>query len=369
VPFSAAQKPVEFDGFLFIIIMPRITNLFKEKVYIFSRQQEVYENEKVLIEKLFTEKELGNIVNIDFIDANINNDAFLVKTQSGEFCVKLSLDAGSSNLKKEFDILEKNIHKRISAYPIAYGVDNSIEYSIVGFLPMPNVASAGVASIINKDYAVPFFLKQLSEFEVPNDLPSYSDYLDEYLNFDIFRVPDAEIDWLKNHSKLRKLISEEILYIQNILKNKKHLIDSGANQLCHGNLNQSTMLILSDYVHAINWENAYKGDLLLDILSLRYEFFFSENLEDQMIQKYLDFSKKKIEDGYLKKMKNFAGYFNLLKIMAEYLKEVYVLKAYKKNKVLNCAIKFSKNYDAFYQLPSFDKKLKPIAEFFVESVI
>jgi hypothetical protein len=68
-------------------------------------------------------------------------------------------------------------------------------------------------------------------------------------------------------------------------------------------------------------------------------------------------------------MKTFAGYFNLLKIMVEYLKQVYILKAYKKNKVLNCAIKFSKNYDAFYQLPGFDKKLKPIAEFFVESVI
>lgn len=349
--------------------MPRITNLFKEKVYVFSRQQEVYENEKVLIEKLFAEKELGHVLKIDFIDANINNDAFLVKTPLGEFCVKLSLDTNSSNLKKEFNILQKNIHKRISAYPITYGIDNSVEYSIVGFLPMPNIASAGVGSIIEQDYAVPFFLKQLSEFEVTDDLSSCSDYLDEYLNFDIFKVPDAEIDWLKNHAKLRKLVSEEVLYIQNILKNKKSLIDSSANQLCHGNLNQSTMLILGDYVHAINWENAYKGDLLLDILSLKYEFFFSEISEDKMIQKYLDFSKKKIDESYLRRMKNFAGYFNLLKIMVEYLKEVYVLKAYKKNKVLNCAIKFSKNYDIFYQLPSFDKKLKPIAEFFVESVI
>lgn len=314
--------------------MPRVTNLFQEKVYVFSRQQEVYENEKVLIEKLCDEKELGRVIKIDFIDANTNNDVFLVKTAVGEVCIKLSLDAGSSNLKKEFDILQKNIRKKVSAYPIAYGIDNSVEYSITGFLPMPNIASAGIASIVEQDYAVPFFLKQLSEFETVEELPSVSDYLDGYLNFDIFKVPDAEIDWLKNHSKLRKLLSEEILYIQNILKNKKSLIDSSAGQLCHGNLNQSTMLILSDYVHAINWENAYKGDLLLDILSLRYEFFFSEAFEDQMIQKYVEFSKQKIDEGYLRKMKNFAGYFNLLKIMVEYLKEVYVLKAYKKNKVL-----------------------------------
>lgn len=349
--------------------MPRITNLFQEKVYIFSRQPEVYENERVLIEKLFTEKSLGRVLKIDFIDANANNDSFKVKSALGDFCVKLSLDSSSSNLKKEFAILKENIGQKISAYPIAYGVDNSVEYSIAGFLPMPNIASAGVLSVVERDYAIPFFLKQLSQFKSVEELPSMSDYLDEYLNFDIFQVPDAEIDWIKNHSKIKKLIAEEILYIQNLLKSKKNLVNLEAGQLCHGNLNQSTMLVFGDHIHAINWENSYKGDLVLDILSLKYEMFFSEAFEAKMIQKYSEFSKQKIEEGYLKKMKNFAGYFNLLKIMVEYLKEVYVLKAYKKNKVLNCAIKFSKNYDTFYQLPSFDKKLKPIAEFFVESVI
>jgi hypothetical protein len=349
--------------------MPRVANLFNEKVYIFSRQQEVYENEKVLIEKLFAEKELGKIHQIDFIDANINNDIFCVKTSLGKFCIKLSLDTASSGFKKEFDILQKNISKKISAYPIAYGIDNSVEYLITGYLPMPNIASAGIASIVDQDYAVPFFLNRLSQFQIVDEIPLMSDYLDEYLNFDIFKVPDAEIDWLKNHHQLKKILSEEILYIQNILKNKKNLVNLDAGELCHGNLNQSTMLILGDYIHAINWENAYKGDSILDILSLRYEFFFDEAFEDKMLEKYCQFSKKQIDPQYLRKIKTFSGYFNLLKIMVEYLKEVYILKAHKKNKVLNCAIKFSKNYDAFYQLPSFDKKLKPIAEFFVESVI
>jgi hypothetical protein len=349
--------------------MPRITNLFNEKVYVFSGQQEVYENEKVLIDKLFAEKSLGKINQIDFIDANINNDVFSVKTDLGQFCVKLSLDQNSSNLRKEFRILERNISKRISAYPIAYGIDNSVEYSITGYLPMPNIANSGVAAIIDQDYSIPFFLKRLSEFQTVDDLPSMSDYLDEYLNFDIFKVPDAETNWIKNHSKLRKILSEEILYIQNLLKNKKQIVNLEASDLCHGNLNQSTMLVLGDYIHAINWENSYKGDSLLDILSLRYELFFSEEFEDKMLKKYCEFSGRKIDESYLRRMKTFAGYFNLLKIMIDYLKEVYILKAYKKNKILNCGIKFSKNYDFFYQLPSFDKKLKPIAEFFVESVI
>ena len=349
--------------------MPRITNLFNEKVYIFSSKREVYESEKVLIEKIFSEKDIGQIQQIEFIDANINNDIFSVKTSLGKFCIKLSLDQKSSNFQKEFNILQKNINKKISTYPMAHGLDNSVEYLITAYLPMPNIASAGVESVIQQDYSIPFFLNQLSQFETVDDLSSMSSYLDHYLNFDIFKVPDVEIDWLENHHQLKKILYEEILYIQNILKNKKNLVNLEANELCHGNLNQSTMLIFGDHVHAINWEDAYKGDSLLDILSLRYEFFFNEMFEDQMIKKYCEFSKKQIDFQYLRKMKIFAGYFNLLKIMVEYLKQVYILKAYKNNKVLDCAIKFSKNYDAFYQLPGFDKKLKPIAEFFVESVI
>ena len=169
--------------------MPRITNLFNEKVYIFSGQKEVYENEKVLIDKLFSENKLGKINQIDFIDANINNDIFAVETALGKFCVKLSLDKASSNLKKEFDILQKNLDQKISTYPIAYGVDNSVEYSIVGYLPMPNISSAGVGTVIDQDYAIPFFLSKLSKFETVEGLPLMSDYLDEYLNFDIFKVP------------------------------------------------------------------------------------------------------------------------------------------------------------------------------------
>ena len=187
--------------------MPRITNLFNEKIYIFSRQQEVYESEKVLIEKIFLEKDLGQIQQIDFIDANINNDIFSVKTSLGRFCIKLSLDKNASNFQKEFNILQKNVNKKISAYAVAHGLDNSVEYLITAHLPMPNIASAGVASVVEQDYSIPFFLNQLSQFETIDGISSMSSYLDHYLNFDIFKVPDVEIDWLENHGKFLKLMN------------------------------------------------------------------------------------------------------------------------------------------------------------------
>lgn len=349
--------------------MARITNLFNEKVYIFSGKQEVYESEQNMIRELIVKHKLGEVFSINFIDANLNNDLFSVETTIGKFHVKLSLDNQSSGLEKEFKILQNNIHHKISTFPIAYGTENFVEYSIVATLPMPNIASAGVLRVVEQDYSLPFFLKQLWEFSPIEGIQSMSDYLDSYLDFDILKIPDAEVGWIKNHGEIRKLISEDILYLQNILKNKKNLVNLSSQKLCHGNLNQSTLLILGDYIHAINWENAYIGDPLLDILSLRYELFFSEKFENSLIAKYCSHTNQTIDTAYLYKMKMFSGYFNLLKIMVDYLKEVYLLKAYKKDKILNCAIKFSKNYDYFYQLPTFDKKLKPIAEFFVTSVI
>lgn len=349
--------------------MARITNLFNEKVYIFSGKKEVYENEKNLIIDLMHNHDLGNVLKVDFIDANLNNDVFSVETEIGKFCVKLSLDSESSNLQKEFKILQKNIGQKISTFPIAYGIENSVEYSITAMLQMPNVMSAGVLSVVDQEHALPFFFKQLNGFAPVEGVESVSEYLDSYIDFDILKVPDAETDWIKNHGQIRRLISEEILYLQNILRSKKNLVDFSSQNLCHGNLNQSTLLILGDYIHAINWENAYIGDPLLDLLSVRYELFFSEKFEDSLIKKYYESINQSINEPRLHRMRMFARYFNLLKIMVDYLKEVYVLKAYKKNKILNCAIKFSKNYDSFYQLPSFDKKLKPIAEFFVSSVI
>ena len=102
---------------------------------------------------------------------------------------------------------------------------------------------------------------------------------------------------------------------------------------------------------------------------LKFELFYDFNFENYLFSDFEARTKKQINPVKLKDYKTFASYFSLLKIMVDYLIEVYILRCNRENKILDCAIKFSKNYDSFYQLPNFDKKLKPIAEFFVESVI
>jgi hypothetical protein len=352
--------------------MPKISNLFKEKLYVFGNQPEVFSSEKDLIKDIFFQEGLEESKEIKFIDANIDNDLFLVKNSEGNFYIKLSLDPQNSNLDKEFNIIYDNIEYLITPFAVSYGFSeklSNIEFSIAAEIPAPNLLDVGVANFFEKPDMVKEFFERLSKFRPNSSLSSFQQYCDPYLSFDILKTPDVEVSWIENHRDIKKIVQEQVVYLQRLLKEKLRSFSVPAVHVCHGNLNPSTLLIFGDYMHAINWEKAYHGDLYFELCNLRYELFFDEVVEKQILRNFTEFSNHKISQEQQKDYILFSKYFNLLKIMVEYLNETYVLRANRKNKILNCAIKLSKNYDAFYQLPDFDKKLKPIAEFFVESVI
>lgn len=352
--------------------MPKITNLFREKVYIFGQQPEVFESEKQLINSIFWEQVLENPSEIKFVDANVDNDLFLVKNKDGNFFVKLTLDSEKSNLENEFKILDLNIEHLITPFPIANGFSdfiNDIEYSIISEIPAPNLSDFGIFNLLNNPEAVNNFFNKLSLFKAPSGLRSFNQYCQHYLSFDIFKLPNIEISWIENHEKIKKIAQEQVVYLQKILKEKLKNFNMPKVHVCHGNLNTSTILVLGDYVHAVNWENAYHGDLYFELCNLKYELFFDDSVEKEMIANFAETTTHKISNDRLKEYALFAKYFQLLKIIVDYLYETYVLEAKRQNKIINCAIKLSKNYETFYQLPDFDKNLKPIAEFFTESVI
>lgn len=352
--------------------MPRITNLFKEKMYIFGKQPETYDSEKKLIKDIFWQESLEDAESIRFVDSNINNDLFIVKNSEGSFYVKLSLDLEHSNLDKEFGIVHSNIEHLITPFPVAYGLAdsmNDVEFSIMAEIPAPNLSDAGIATFLEKPDMVKDFFNRLSSFRIPSKIQTFHEYCAPYLDFDIFKLPDVEVSWIENHREIKKIVQEQVIYLQKLLSEKLKNFIVPKIHLCHGDLNPSTILIFGDYMHAINWENSYHGDLYLELCGLKYELFFDDSVEKEIISNFAESNAHKISQEKLKDYSLFQKYFQLLRIMVDYLQETYVLKANRKNKILNCAIKLSKNYDGFHQLPDFDKKLKPIAEFFAESVI
>lgn len=352
--------------------MARITNLFKDKVYLFSSLREVYPSEINLIKSIFEREGLKEPSKIDFLSANLNNDLFLVQNDLGKFCVKISLDRKGSGLEKEFLILKNNWKRKISAFPLAYGVTKDfspVEYSIVGYIPAPNLFDFSLQPIIESEDAIPYFFANLSCFSTDSVQSSILDYLESYLSFDILKVPEVDPEWIKNHQSIKNIVKNQILLLQDILREKIKNISFSQSNFCHGDLNFSNILAFGNHLHAINYENSFKGDWVFELLCLKYNLFFPNSLEKEYIDKTENLLKTNLNGHNLNQLKEFACYFNLLKLMVEYLTEVYILKCSRQNKILQCGIKLSKNYDHFYQLPDFDKKLKPIAEFFVESVI
>lgn len=352
--------------------MARVTNLFKDKVYVFSSLREVFSSEEELIANIFHKEGMQAPQEIKFLSANLNNDLFFIKNSEAEFCLKMSLDKNNSNLEKEFLILKDNWKRRIAPYPICHGSISGhfpVEYSIVGHVPAPNLYDYGIQTIVDSEDAIPYFFANLSRYNTSNTKKSLQEHLEYYLSFDILKIPDIDSEWVKNHERVKALIKNQVIFLQRTLREKVKNFVFSDKDFCHGDLSLSNILAFGEHLHAINYEKSYSGDWVFEFLCLKYELFFPNNIEKEYLDKIDGLLQTNFNGHNVNQLMEFVCYFNLLKLMVEYLTEVYILKCSRQNKILQCGIKLSKNYDHFYQLPDFDKNLKPIAEFFVESVI
>lgn len=349
--------------------MALISNLFKNKIYLFGQKKHVLSIENVIIEEIFNTHNLAQIKNINFIDANVDNDLFLVDTVNYSVFVKLSFN--KEKLEKEFKLLEKNIELRSSTYPLAYGyLDQfNLSYEVLGKFPLPNLFDYGVSTLHQQLQVVTYFASNLHSFLNVEELTSINDYFNFYLNFNISTVPNFNVDWVENHQDIKYIVNNQIIELQKILKDRFATTPLKEEVVCHGDLRASNILVAEDGLKAINFENSYLGDRAFDFACMKYVFYYSIKQDLNLWKQYCELNNIEFSVAEYRKYQDLAAYFNLLKIMINYLIETYVLKGSKQNRILQCAVDLSKNFNAFANLPEFNTKLKPIAEFFVESVI
>lgn len=341
--------------------------LLKNKAFIFGNRPEVYEAERKLIQELSAANGFKVCKNIEYADSNANYDLFFAETEQGNLAIKLSLDLDYP-LNKEFSILKENVNTLISPFPIDSGIKNRVNYSILGRLPFQNLDEAGRAEISSSESVVPNFMAVLSSFRLPQVTTTVSDYLKKFINFNIYKVPEVQVEWIANHAIVKKLIKEQIFYLQEIVNSKAEKLNLRKDQFCHGNLNSSNVLTDGINVAAINFENAYMGDFALEFALLKHEIFYDDYQDRILYSKFCEMSGEKYDASHYYHYQELASYLSLLQTLIDYLTEVYVLKCARQNRVMQNAIKIIKNYDSFTILPEFQQKLKPIADFFIESV-
>ncbi|MFZ9878115.1 MAG: hypothetical protein ACO3EG_06115 [Chitinophagaceae bacterium] len=342
-------------------------DILNNKAFIFGYQPEVYQVEKNIISELCEKNKLTNCRGINFVDSNTNYDLFFAKCNEGDIVVKLSLDSNYP-LDREFSILKENIDSNIVPYPIDCDKKNGINYSILGKLPFQNIENVGRAEVVSSDKSIPYFLSNLRLFTTKIELPRIQDYFNHYLNFNIYKIPEAQITWIENHKAVRALVKEQIYYLQRIIKQKISELNLRDDQFCHGNLNTSNILTDGINLFAINFEQAYLGDEKLQFAMLKHELFYDDYRDRQLFQKYCEIVGIEYDASEYFKYQSLASYLALLQTLINYLTEVYVLKCNRQNKVMQNALKFINNYDSFTILPDYQQKLKPIADFFLKSV-
>lgn len=342
-------------------------NFVKNKAFIFGNHPETFASEKQLIKDICTLNGLLDCREIAHVDSHINYDLFFAKIRDGEIAVKLTLDKEHS-LNKEFSILEKNINRLICPYPIACGSLNKVHYSLLGKLPFENLDENGRGQICQSEHAIPNFMANLSTFQAPKDLPNIFSYLKDFLDFDIYRIPEVQVEWIENHVKVKELIKEQVFYLQQKIKDSINKINFNQTDFCHGNLISRNILCNDEFLCAINFESAYWGDLCLEFALLKHEMFYDLYQDRVLYSKFCELSGKSFDAERYFVYQEFSAYLSLLKTLINYLTEVYVLKCHRENLVTQNIIKFIKNYNSFTILPDFQQKLKPIADFFIESV-
>jgi hypothetical protein len=342
-------------------------HLLNNKAFVFGQQPEIYASEKQIILDLCVKNKLHNCRNMIYADSNENYDLFFAQCDEGEIAVKLSLDL-KHPLEKESQILKENLHHKITPYPIDCGVKNNVSYSILGKLPFQNLDDMGRSEIVLSDDSIPYFLANLSSFKTRQALPRAKDYINNYLNYNIYKVPEVQVDWIHNHKVVQSLIKEQIFYLQKTVEEKLQSLNLQNNKFCHGNLSSSNILTDGINLFAINLENSYWGDEALQFALLKHEMFYDDYRDRILFEKYCNIIGSKYDASSYFQYQTFASYFSLLQTLIDYLNEVYVLKCYRQNRVMGSVIKFLKNYDSFTVLPDYQQKLKPIADFFLESV-
>lgn len=350
------------SGFLFNINM-RLENLLREKVYAFAQNAEPSAIEKKMLAEIFARDELGEIKLSRIIDNNDNYDSYHCKTWKGEFCVKITLDAEDQTIERDAGALSwLNLET-----PIIYSCGElkswNAKYSVQEFIRGQSVSELGKSFLYKNKEPFVDGLISLHNTE-SSECRSFSEFLaDEYVSDAAIKKIET-IDFSKDQeageiciTELHNL-SEEIKRLYSpVLESKEYL---------HGGITPSR-LILSDGVKFINFDHSFRGHPLIDLLSLKYEFFLHESVEAEIVNLYKRHRQFSNEEYFAAaKIIKVMKFYDLI---MEFIKQVYIYKGVRARKILELTEKMSRSFGHFSGLESFERHKNKIAELFTSSVI
>jgi hypothetical protein len=343
----------------------RLENILREKVYAFATHPETSEAENTILKEISARNKLGDFIGSSIIDNNDNYDSYRLDTSDGHFCVKLSIIPEDDILERDFLALEALIDRRFP-YAICQGElkEYGARYSVSSFVYAQSCAEIGKSFISqNKDN----FLKLIKNLAAQNITSEtfYNQLRQNYFDNLITDLPEfKQVDFAKDEEILTICIQELAATRQIIEEN----FDSSMNEggFCHGRITPSRTLVRENDFSLINFEDHYQGNPLLDILSLRYEFFITDSVEAYFVENFVP---KSFSKALYKKHYNIVKAMKFHDLITDFIKQVYIYKGVRQRKILELTEKMSRSFGHFAGLPPFERHRDKIGELFSTSVI
>lgn len=344
----------------------RLENILREKIYAFSMQSETSEAEISLLKEIAAKNKLGDYVSSLVLDNNDNYDSYRLDTSDGHFCVKLSLDPQDFSIKRDFDTLSQLLDKKLP-YAIAEGElkDFHAQYSVSSFVYGQSCAELGKSHITSLRDKFSELINSLAAKKIK--IRPFKQFLEEkYLLSDITKTPQfKEVDFSKDEEIL-EICTSELVATKELIKEAYHSCMEGG-QLCHGNITPSRLLIRGDEFSLINFDDAYLGNPLADLCSLKYEFFIQDDMEAAIINSFR--AQNNFEMSDYKKCANLVKVLKFHDLISDFTKYVYIYRGVKHRKILELTEKMSRSFGLFNGLPPFERHKDKIAELFTSAVL
>jgi thiamine kinase-like enzyme len=357
--------------------MSNVTNSLSDRSFLFRKNNEPT-NGQIELVKLILEKHGETEYNsIKFIDENDNYDSFYIETITGlGLCLKISFDPIPINY--DILILSGIQDQNIAPIPIHKGsidLQKTVYYTIQSFEYSDSVKSLGGSILLDEQYK-DFYTKllKLHRTPIPQHIPQHLDDVKTYLEYHKFNFKDVSqyieesevADYTTSHCIYDKVFKEMMEYVnQNFYK-------INDNFLIHGNLDASTIICSHFDFKFINFENSFLGSIYFDIASLAFELNVSGINEYNLVTEYAEkffvqTIKYELEDQIekYKICKKIWTYKLFLDLIKDYFKEVLILNAKRKDKVIFLASEFSKH---FYKFDSNLVIFKDYKDFFIQKL-
>jgi hypothetical protein len=348
-----------------------LRNLTNNTAYLFFKNEEL-NNDNEIVEKIFEQEKLGEIQEILFLGTNYDYDSFKVTCNNISYVLKYSLDENCKLLSNEINIIKNNSSQwkpfAISDRSVKFG--DIIKYSIQSFEFAESLEEAGIEVFFDN---LDNFIDCYFSFQ-NNNLPSekFNDHLIQILNDCSFEcLTDEVIETLTERG--------ELIQYENIVKKIKTEISSyynieiiNQNNFCHGNIKLSNILFRNNSFKFINFTNSFKGNKYFDLSSIVFNLDLNYQQEKDLFERFLS---KDYKIFSIKEWESYKTCYEInirilfLKIIFDFLKEIYGLNGSRPSKITKLINLFILNSKRFLKINTLSSDMQFIYKSLLEPMI